>query len=119
LIAMHTRATDVAARMGGEEFTVLLTGSDEAEAREFAARVRAALASSDRLSTPVVRMSAGVAACQAPSNLESCLQQADSALYEAKLAGRDRIVIHREAPARHDSGLPRRGAKLLDRARQA
>jgi diguanylate cyclase (GGDEF)-like protein len=119
LIAMHTRATDVAARMGGEEFTVLLTGSDVAEAREFAARVRTALASEDRLSTPAVRMSAGVAACEAPPDIETCLQQADSALYEAKRAGRDRVMTYREPPERNAAGPRRRGAKLLGHARRA
>jgi diguanylate cyclase (GGDEF)-like protein len=97
VIAAHTRVTDVAARMGGEEFTVLLAGSDVVEARELSARIRAALAVPDASDTPPVRMSAGVAACDAPVDIETCLQQADSALYEAKRSGRDRVVTYEAA----------------------
>ncbi len=117
LVADHARATDVAARIGGEEFTVLLAGSDAEQAREFGERVRAAVAASDRLTTPVVRMSAGIAACTAPTDLESCLRHADSALYEAKRAGRDRIALHGESADWHEERTRRAArSKLVDRA---
>jgi diguanylate cyclase (GGDEF)-like protein len=108
VIAAHTRVTDVAARMGGEEFTVLLAGSDANEARELSARIRGALAVADASDTPPVRMSAGVAACAAPADIETCLQQADSALYEAKRSGRDRVVTYQA----ERSGRPRRRLPL-------
>lgn len=95
-IASHTRVIDVAARMGGEEFTVLLAGADAAEAGALAERVRAALALPDPSGTPSVRVSAGVAACEAPADIETCLRHADSALYQAKRSGRDRVVTFRE-----------------------
>jgi len=114
VIAAHTRVTDVAARMGGEEFTVLLAGSDAAEARELGARIRAALATSDPSGTPTVRVSAGVSACNAPIDVETCLQHADSALYEAKRAGRDRVVTYAAAQPEL-----RPKAELFDRVHQA
>jgi diguanylate cyclase (GGDEF)-like protein len=97
VIAEHTRVTDVAARMGGEEFTVLLAGGDTAEARALSARIRAALAAPGPSGTPAVRISAGIASCDEPGDVETCLQHADSALYEAKLAGRDRVAIYEAA----------------------
>ena len=108
LIACHTRPTDVAARMGGEEFTVLLPGSSRADAEEFSERVRKALAETGPTDAPVVRMSAGVAVCEAPGDVEGCLQRADSALYEAKRTGRDRTVGFEEPALRlrgHASAL--------------
>ncbi|MHB8235631.1 MAG: GGDEF domain-containing protein [Solirubrobacteraceae bacterium] len=107
LIAGHTRPTDVAARMGGEEFTVLLPSSRRAEAEDFSERVRKALAETDSMNTPAVRMSAGVAVCEQPGNVESCLQRADSALYEAKRTGRDRTVVFEQ---RHARPVQARGA---------
>ena len=112
LITDHARVTDVAARMGGEEFTVLLPGSDARGAEDFSERVRMALAAQDPADTPVVQMSAGVAACEAPADVETCLQRADSALYEAKRAGRDRTVAFAE-----QQPTLARPAKLLDVAR--
>lgn len=100
LIAAHTRPTDVAARMGGEEFTVLLPSSGRAEAEDFSERVRAALAEAGPTDTPAVHISAGVAVCEDPGDVESCLQRADSALYEAKRTGRDRTVAFKASHVR-------------------
>lgn len=87
------RETDVIARMGGEEFVALLPNAGLEEGHEFAERVRAACASADGSGLPRVTLSAGVASERRPSDLESVLQRADSALYSAKVAGRNRSVI--------------------------
>jgi diguanylate cyclase (GGDEF)-like protein len=97
LLASHARAIDVVARMGGEEFTVLLPGADLADADMFSERVRHAFAETDPSRTPSIRVSAGVAACVAPMTIEGLLERADSALYEAKRSGRDRTVAFRPA----------------------
>jgi len=93
LLAAHTRDIDVLARFGGEEFIVLLPGCTGGEAEAFTERVRLALAEDDGSGLPTVRVSAGVLAAVAPSNIEALLQGADSALYNAKRAGRDRTVV--------------------------
>jgi diguanylate cyclase (GGDEF)-like protein len=87
------RETDVVARMGGEEFAALLPNAGIEEGQEFAERVRAACAREDSSGLPRVTLSAGVAAERRPSTLESVLQRADSALYSAKVGGRNRSVI--------------------------
>ena len=104
LLARETRDIDVAARFGGEEFVVLLPGCSSDEARSFAERVRGALEAEQARDLPAVRMSAGVLAAVDPPGVEMMLHGADSALYSAKRAGRDRTVV---------SEHPDRGAELI------
>jgi diguanylate cyclase (GGDEF)-like protein len=93
LLASHSRDIDVAARFGGDEFVVLLSASTGADAQAFTERLREALAAHDHVGLPAVRISAGTCAAVAPHDIETLLQRADSALYGAKRAGRDRTVI--------------------------
>lgn len=93
LLADLARDVDVVARMGGEEFTVLLPGADIDDAEVFSERIRRAFAERDPAGTPCVHFSAGVAASEAPASIETLLQRSDSALYEAKRSGRDRTVL--------------------------
>jgi diguanylate cyclase (GGDEF)-like protein len=88
------RDTDVLARMGGEEFVALLPGGEIADAQRFAERARSSLAVVGGSGAPSVTVSAGITAAVAPSDLESILNRADRALYEAKLRGRDQIVAY-------------------------
>jgi diguanylate cyclase (GGDEF)-like protein len=100
LLTNHTRDIDVAARFGGEEFVVLLPGCTSSDAEAFTERMRHALASDDSTGLPTVRVSAGILADVAPNGIEAMLRGADSALYDAKRAGRDRIVIADRQDAR-------------------
>jgi diguanylate cyclase (GGDEF)-like protein len=93
LLTSEARDIDVAARIGGEEFVALLPGCSSSDAETFAERIRSALASEDPDGLPDVRVSAGVLSAVAPSDIDAMLQGADFALYRAKRAGRDRIVI--------------------------
>ncbi len=93
VLTAHCREIDVVARVGGEEFVVLLPSSDSADAQEYMQRVRRALAVRDLPGLPAVRVSAGIAATVAPANVEELLERADSALYAAKRGGRDRVVV--------------------------
>ena len=93
-LASLSRDNDTAARLGGEEFALLLAGADEASARAAAERLRQAVA--DVAVEPVgpVTISIGVAACPTHANNERMLYAAsDAALYLAKGAGRDCVVI--------------------------
>jgi diguanylate cyclase (GGDEF)-like protein len=90
VLCEQTRGSDVIARTGGEEFLVVLPGTDLASASEFAERVRRALATED--GPTALTISAGVAAEAVPTTPHALTQAADAALYEAKREGRDRVV---------------------------
>ncbi len=83
------RATDTAARMGGDEFTVLLPGlKDDREAAEVATRVGAALREPVRLGLGEVAPSAsiGVVVGDAAGDPSDLIRRADAAMYRAKQA---------------------------------
>lgn len=101
-IAGCVRDADTAARLGGEEFVVLMPETSLTAALEVAGRIRSAIAAApvewQGRSIPV-RASIGVSACPdvvaAPPDLAG---SADAALYQAKQAGRDRVMA--AVPAR-------------------
>jgi diguanylate cyclase (GGDEF)-like protein len=90
------REIDVAARWGGEEFCLLLPGTDAAGGARVAERARAALEGAPVEvpgGTPIhVTASFGVAAFPDYAVEEALLEAADGALYEAKGAGKNRVV---------------------------
>jgi diguanylate cyclase (GGDEF)-like protein len=91
------RKVDRLGRIGGEEFAVLLPGSDIDEARRFAERLRERVAerkTSIAHHRVVVTVSIGIAIMR-PADLgpRAVLQRADVALYRAKAAGRDRVEV--------------------------
>ncbi len=88
-----TRESDVLARMGGEEFVALVPGGRIEDTRALAERVRLAMDESADPATRQVTVSAGVTAAVAPADLELLLKGADTALYAAKVAGRNRTVV--------------------------
>ncbi|MEA2303823.1 MAG: hypothetical protein QOH43_1103 [Solirubrobacteraceae bacterium] len=93
IAAAHTRPGDVLARVGGEEFALLLPDTDAHAAARVAERIRAAVewGTTDLEST--VTVSVGLA--HDPLGLRAThevLRDADRALYRAKAAGRNRVV---------------------------
>jgi diguanylate cyclase (GGDEF)-like protein len=89
------REVDSIARMGGEEFCILLPHCDLDGALRLADRVHAAVHDADwASSTQHLTVSVGVAVAQAPDEAaEAVLERADQALYRAKHDGRDRVVV--------------------------
>ncbi|HST41783.1 MAG TPA: GGDEF domain-containing protein [Conexibacter sp.] len=108
VLTEHVRGIDVAARLGGEEFVVLLPRTDAVGALALGERVRAALAAETPLYGPDragdvqplrVTLSGGIAAAVAPADVQALLDAADRALYAAKRAGRDRVLLSGELAA--------------------
>ena len=94
-IATTVRDQDVPARVGGEEFAVLLKNPSPEIAVEVGERIRRAIGSLDlrSLGVPAVSVSIGVAVAETPDrSIHVVLEEADQALYRAKRAGRDRVV---------------------------
>jgi two-component system, cell cycle response regulator len=93
LLRTQTRPTDIVARFGGEEFFVLMPHTNLAQAMLKAERFRAALAaqSIEPLTEPVTS-SFGVAELSPQEEGQSLLGRVDAALYQAKEAGRNRVV---------------------------
>ena len=102
-IELQIRASDTAARFGGDEFTLLLPEATLEDGARLGERIRAAMAApvdvgDDRLHA--VSLSIGVAALR-PSRedrdlmalSERLLAEADAALYRAKAAGRNRVAV--------------------------
>ena len=88
-----TRGIDLAARIGGEEFAVLLVETAKKGGYEVAERLRKAIKMMEMPGTRHITASFGVAEC--PTDAQTAvdiLKVADVALYEAKRAGRDRVM---------------------------
>ena len=96
-LKIQLRRSDMLARIGGEEFAVLLPQSDIAAASALAERLRVIVS---RLNVPEagdgahVSISIGAAGWQtSETQIDDALDRADQALYEAKRSGRDRICV--------------------------
>ncbi len=97
-IKQHTRPQDVLGRYGGEEFAVLLPGLDLEQARQVAEKMRASV--SDHPIETVgglvpVTISLGAAQLdrQRDEDIDSLLERADKALYDAKETGRNQVCV--------------------------
>ena len=89
------RATDFIARIGGEEFAILLPGTPAAEAGRVAEELRAAVAALRfhfRGTPVVVTASCGIAELASGDSGHAAFERADEALYLAKSGGRNRCI---------------------------
>lgn len=99
IIKRNLRETDLVARWGGEEFLILLTDTTVDTAAGILERLRAKieqtsfsfLESGKRLT-----LSFGLTVFMAGKSLETLIEEADAALYEAKRTGRNRVVIWKQ-----------------------
>ena len=88
------RPQDLVARLGGEEFVVVLPGCSMVDAAAIAARVGKALcANLARGTVPAFTASFGVADSSQGRDLAKILPLADTALYAAKRSGRNRVMV--------------------------
>jgi two-component system, cell cycle response regulator len=88
------RPSDLVARMGGEEFAVVMPETDLDAGHRIAERLRSRIAGRP-VEELAVTVSIGAAVIQPDTEeevLDAALRRADEALYEAKRAGRNRVM---------------------------
>jgi diguanylate cyclase (GGDEF)-like protein len=95
ILRQAVRRQDLVFRYGGEEFLILLPGSDREEAGSLAERVRGAVQEDAQVGPWGLTVSVGVAVADrfSASNPLGLLRRADAALYQAKRTGRNRVVV--------------------------
>lgn len=92
MIQQNIRSRDIAARVGGDEFVILLPETEMAEARSMLERLKQALTLRMIEESWPVTFSIGLAVfIQPPETLTTLLQEADRQMYRAKQSGKDRI----------------------------
>jgi len=108
-IRLSVREADTPARMGGDEFAVLLEDASSVEAaRDSAARILEALRLPVRLHDRyvAVRASVGIAMyASSEQTAEELLRNADISMYSAKAQGKDRLVVYESSV--HDAAIGR------------
>jgi len=111
LVDLSLREVDIGARIGGEEFVLVLADTNLDAARQVCERMskkwmQCAFAEAPNL-TPT--LSVGVTAYRHAERIEDTLERADQLLYEAKESGRNRIVVEeveRQQTLDLDSAIP-------------
>lgn len=94
LLKQSCRSGDVVSRFGGEEFILLLPQTSVEDAARMAERIRAIISTTTFPFVGTMTVSAGVAAlADSGGSRNGMLQRADEALYEAKDAGRDMVMV--------------------------
>lgn len=99
LLMDSVRPQDIAARIGGEEFVLMLANTSPEAAFRVAERIRLNLSSFDSASSgghlpEPITISMGVFTATSPAiTAETCVENADKAMYEAKETGRNRVVV--------------------------
>lgn len=96
IIMSEVRDYDVSCRYGGEEFMLFLPDTNTKQAEEVANRIRLALAKdviNFNGNAIIVTASFGVAGGNGNDDFDSILNKADKTLYQAKIEGRNRVVV--------------------------
>jgi diguanylate cyclase len=103
------REGDIVGRLGGEEFGVFLPGAHPSQCEGIAERIRQAIAGlqfSPKNGHWPLSVSVGGVTFADRSNFEKLYSEADACLYEAKRAGRNRVLIRSLLGAKLEIGLP-------------
>lgn len=90
------RSSDIPVRLGGEEFAIFVVGEAVVNVPQFAERLRgkvAALCFEAPMADRLITVSIGAAIHQPQETLLDLIQRADTALYEAKHSGRNRVCV--------------------------
>lgn len=99
VLQASVRQNDIAARIGGEEFALLLVGASSTVAKSIAERIRIAIAehdavtSNEQLPEPITISMGVFTVTDLSVSVEESVRRADEAMYRAKEAGRNRVVV--------------------------
>lgn len=104
VLRLHLREHDIAGRIGGEEFGVVLHDLGTDEAMAIMERLRNALGEQGNGATPKFTASFGISWTDGHASFDDLLRAADRALYRSKHDGRDRITL--AARPDHDRAAP-------------
>lgn len=98
ILKKNARSIDVPARLGGEEFSVLLPGVDSSGAMIAAERIRAAIEAQELDTIGHITASVGVGTFPEHSiKLDELLDMTDQAMYKSKINGRNRVTMAKSA----------------------
>ncbi|CAN7572473.1 GGDEF and EAL domain-containing protein [Pseudorhodoferax sp. LjRoot39] len=95
-LQLELRASDIAGRLSGDEFVVVLPQCDAGHAAEIAARLQALLAAPLAVGGSTLSVTASVGVAMFPEDgrtMDALLQRADMAMYQAKTGGRGRFCF--------------------------
>lgn len=93
LVAQRIRETDVLFRLGGDEFSILLSGEKIETAEKLAEELRQLFEKTTFIDSKVMTCSMGVAVLNKDESIDSWIRRADNALYLAKKNGRNRVEL--------------------------
>jgi diguanylate cyclase len=89
----HVRASDLIARWGGEEIVVVAPETPMPFSLQLAEQLRAQIAKDPFLDGHEITVSVGVASFRPGDDVDTLISRADAAMYRAKEAGRNRVVV--------------------------
>jgi diguanylate cyclase (GGDEF)-like protein len=90
------RQSDIFGRIGGEEFGVVLPDTDTKQGEDIANRIRVMIMDNPFTDSEIhikITVSIGLASLQYQEHFDALIQHADTALYQAKNQGRNRVVV--------------------------
>lgn len=106
ILSTNVRQSDLAARYGGEEFALIVRSANKHQAKSVAERIRNAISHELSNGRASVTVSMGIAEYPADGNTPvEIIEKADRALYQAKITGRNRVVMF-ESNSTNEYGMP-------------
>ena len=105
LLSSNVKGRDTVARFGGEEFAIILPETELDDADRLTENIRSQLESKELAvntsGQPIGKITAsfGIAQLDERDDADTLVKRADARLYEAKCAGRNRVVVDRAAEA--------------------
>ncbi len=117
LLQRHVRSGDLLARIGGDEFAVLLEQTSMEEATEIAERMRAAAASEEFVlgaRASDLGMSGGLVPIDGTLQAREVFDLADEAMYQAKEQGRNNVVVLTSARRAGETPIDRMSKRVRD-----